>query len=57
MKSTPMRGVKESLKPHAYKQWEEGLSSLRTGKRLTTCLLHNESASYYTQRQVKPNEV
>ena len=22
MKSTPMRGVKETLKPDAYKQWE-----------------------------------
>ena len=57
MKSTPIRGVKESLKPHAYKQWEDRLSSLRTGKRLTACLLHNESASYYMQRQVKPHEV
>ncbi len=24
MKSTPMRGVKETLKPNAYKQWERG---------------------------------
>jgi hypothetical protein len=23
VKSTPARGVKEDLKPHAYKRWEE----------------------------------
>lgn len=39
MKSTPNRGVKEYLKPHAYKQWEPLL-------RVTACLLHNESVSY-----------
>lgn len=39
VKSTPGRGVKQYLKPYAYKQWEPLL-------RVTACLLHNESASY-----------
>ena len=30
VKSTPVRGVKEFLKPYAYKQWE-GYACLRTG--------------------------
>ena len=38
MKSTPMRGVKQYLKPNAYKQWEllEGV---------TAYLLHNGSVT------------
>ena len=39
VKSTPVRGVKEDLKPSAYKPWE-----FRFGG-MTACLLHNESAS------------
>ena len=42
VKSTPVRGVKETLKPPAYKPWEPGF---RKG-RVTAYLLHNESASY-----------
>ena len=30
VKSTPVRGVKEYLKPYAYKQWEGYDGSLRT---------------------------
>ena len=30
VKSTPVRGVKEFLKPYAYKQWE-GYAGLRSG--------------------------
>ena len=37
MKRTPVRGVKENLKPYAYKQ-SEGVS-------LMACLLENEPAS------------
>ena len=45
VKSTPVRGVKEYLKPYAYKQWEGyAWTSVREG--LTACLLHNEPASY-----------
>ena len=45
VKRTPARGVKEYLKPYAYKQWEgyAGASALEC---LTACLLHNEPASY-----------
>ena len=43
VKSTPARGVKEILKPCAYKQWEPLM-------RVTACLLHNEPASYGTWR-------
>jgi hypothetical protein len=38
VKSTPMRGVKQYLKPDAYKQWE-GLHDL------TAYLLHNGSVT------------
>jgi hypothetical protein len=40
VKRTPARGVKQYLKPMAYKQWE-GVFGL-----LTACLLKNEPASY-----------
>ena len=48
VKSTPVRGVKEYLKPYAYKQWEgyAGISSNGVPECLTACLLHNEPASY-----------
>ena len=46
VKSTPVRGVKETLKPPAYKPWEPGS---RKG-RVTAYLLHNESASYVLSR-------
>ena len=39
VKSTPNRGVKQNLKPCAYKR-SEGLRAL------TACLLHNEPTSY-----------
>jgi hypothetical protein len=39
VKSTPTRGVKETLKPNAYKQWE-----LRFGE-VTAYLLYNGSVS------------
>ena len=45
VKSTPVRGVKEYLKPYAYKQWE-GYAPASAGECLTACLLHNEPASY-----------
>ena len=44
MKSTPTRGVKEILKPHAYEQSEPGLLPREQG-RVTAYLLHNGSAS------------
>ena len=44
VKRTPVRGVKEYLKPYAYKQWE-GYGEL-CFQCLTACLLHNEPASY-----------
>ena len=43
VKSTPVRGVKQYLKPCIYKQWERYGPS---GQRATACLLHNEPASY-----------
>ena len=45
MKRTPARGVKEYLKPYAYKQWE-GYALASAEECLTACLLHNEPASY-----------
>ena len=47
VKSTPVRRVKEYLKPYAYKWWKDYGAS---ASRLTTCLLHNEPASYSVQR-------
>ena len=47
VKSTPVRGVKEYLKPYAYKQWEGYVPRPQgQGKGLTACLLHNEPASF-----------
>ncbi len=43
VKSTPVRGVKQYLKPFTYKQWK-GYAAQAEG--LTACLLHNEPASY-----------
>ena len=45
VKRTPVRGVKEYLKPYTYKQWE-GYARGLLRERLTACLLHNEPASY-----------
>ena len=42
MKSTPVRGVKQNLKPCAYKQFEA--HGRKAG--LRACLLKNEPASY-----------
>jgi hypothetical protein len=44
VKSTPMRGVKEHLKPDAYKQ-SEGDAGLRADGFLTAYLLYNGSAT------------
>ncbi len=44
VKSTPMRGVKQFLKPDAYKQSEED-GGLRVGGLLTAYLLHNGSVT------------
>ena len=44
VKRTPARGVKEYLKPYAYKQWE-GYALASAEECLTACLLHNEPAS------------
>jgi hypothetical protein len=44
VKSTPTRGVKEILKPDAYKQSEPGVD-LRIGFWVTAYLLYNGSAS------------
>ncbi len=49
VKSTPMRGVKQILKPDAYKQWEP-LRGLRAAGGVTAYLLYNGSASWYRQR-------
>ena len=48
VKRTPVRGVKEYLKPCAYKQWKDGLW-LRP-ECLTACLLLNEPASYFVRQ-------
>ena len=45
MKSTPSRGVKQTLKPDAYRQSEPD-SVLRNGGWVTAYLLHNGSASW-----------
>ena len=51
VKSTPVRGVKEYLKPYAYKQWEGYAWMPQGGKEcLTACLLHNEPASFFQWR-------
>ena len=42
VKSTLAKGVKQHLKPHAYKQFEDGSRKAR----LRAYLLHNEPASY-----------
>ena len=49
VKSTPVRGVKEYLKPCAYKQWE-GYALASAEECLTACLLHNEPASFSQRR-------
>lgn len=46
VKSTPVRGVKEYLKPYAYKQWEPYGGNTR----VTAYLLHNGPASYVLQQ-------
>ena len=43
VKSTPIRGVKEYLKPDAYKRSEPPLA-------VTACLLHNEPTSHHDVR-------
>ena len=43
VKSTPTRGVKEYLKPDAYKRSEHALH-------VTACLLHNEPTSHHDVR-------
>ena len=53
MKRTPVRGVKENLKPSADER-SEGRSAVRKqGRGLMACLLKNEPASYCVSRQVK----
>ena len=49
VKSTPVRGVKQYLKPFTYKQWE-GYAWQQCQECLTACLLHNEPASYSRRR-------
>ena len=49
VKSTPVRGVKEYLKPYAYKQWK-GYARGLLRECLTACLLHNEPASFFQWR-------
>ena len=49
VKSTPTRGVKQILKPDAYKQSEPDLV-LRGQGWVTAYLLHNGSASYDRQQ-------
>ena len=49
VKSTPMRGVKQNLKPDAYKQ-SEGNMTLRRCGALTAYLLHNGSVTWYLQQ-------
>ena len=44
VKSTPMRGVKQYLKPRAHKQ-SEGVAGRKAGS-LMACLLKNEPTSY-----------
>jgi hypothetical protein len=44
VKSTATSGVKETLKPDAYKQWEQELQ-VRLERLVTAYLLYNGSAS------------
>ena len=46
MKRTPLRGVKQPLKPFAYKRSEPRYV-------VTACLLHNEPTSYRTNGKVE----
>ena len=46
VKRTPVRGVKEYLKPFAYNLWKLFLAI----EGVTAYLLHNESVSYSVQR-------
>lgn len=50
VKSTPVRGVKEILKPHTYKRSEAGR---RKASRLTACLLHYDPASYSSDARLR----
>ena len=52
VKSTPVRGVKQYLKPRAYKQ-SEGVADLRVGS-LMACLLKNEPTSYVHVARLSP---
>jgi hypothetical protein len=49
VKSTPTRGVKQSLKPDAYKQ-SEPLVLLREGRVVTAYLLYNGSTTWPCER-------
>ena len=46
MKSTLNKGVKENLKPYAYKRSE-------SPRGMTACLLHNEPTSYSSLARLK----
>jgi hypothetical protein len=50
VKSTPVRGVKEILKPHTYKRSEVGMGN---HVRLTACLLHYDPASYSSDARLR----
>ena len=45
VKSTPVRGVKENLKPYVYKRWEPGAGGGDTLCWATAYLLHNGPTS------------
>ena len=53
MKSTPTRGVKQTLKPDAYKQSEPDSGPSGRG-RVTAYLLYNGSASFVSSGKLKP---
>ena len=48
VKSTPVRGVKENLKPCVYKRWKHGDRRGNSTICATAYLLHNGPTSYST---------
>ncbi len=48
VKSTPVRGVKENLKPYVYKRWKPGEGRGDSALWATAYLLHNGPTSYST---------
>jgi hypothetical protein len=53
VKRTPVRGVKENLKPSADERSEDRFGRRKPVGGLMACLLKNEPASYCLWREVK----